>query len=297
MIIHLSLGIKLYIRGGNHSNMFSIIIPTWNNLTYLRLCVESIRANSAEQHEIVLHINEGADGTCEWAREQGINYTFSEKNIGICTAVNQAAALASGEYIVYMNDDMYVCPDWDKVLLDRIASFGNDCFMISATMIEPRDTGNPCVIVANYGTNLETFDAQRLKQEVARLDKEDWNGSAWPPTLVHRRFWHLVGGYSVEFSPGMSSDDDFAMKMWLLGCRQFVGVGAARVYHFQAKSTGRITKNDGRRQFLMKWGISQSTFNRLFLRRGTRYHGPLSEPDRSKLRMEQFRAALKRKFL
>lgn len=277
--------------------MFSIIIPTWNNLTYLRLCVESIRSNSARRHEIVLHINEGADGTREWAEEQGIKYTFSDENIGICTAVNQAAALASGEYIVYMNDDMYVCPDWDKILTERIAEFADDCFMISATMIEPRDTGNPCVIVANYGTDVETFDALRLKQEAALLGKEDWNGSAWPPTLVHRRFWHLVGGYSVEFSPGMSSDDDFAMKMWLLGCRQFVGIGAARVYHFQAKSTGRITKNDGRRQFLMKWGINQSTFNRLFLRRGTRYHGPLPEPDSSKLRTEQFRAALKRKFL
>lgn len=297
VIIGLSLGIKLYIRGGNRSNMFSIIIPTWNNLTYLRLCVESIRAHSAEAHEIILHINEGADGTCDWAKEQGIAYTFSEKNIGICTAVNQAASLSSGTYIVYMNDDMYVCPGWDTALLDKIARFPDDCFMVSATMIEPRDTGNPCVIVRNYGTDIGSFDADLLKREAAGLAMTDWNGSAWPPTLVHRRYWHLVGGYSIEFSPGMSSDDDFAMKMWLLGCRQFVGVAAARVYHFQAKSTGRIVKNDGRRQFLMKWGINQSTFNRLFLKRGTRYQGALPEPDPKKLRLEQWRALLKRKLL
>lgn len=297
MIIALSLGIKLYIRGGNHSIMFSIIIPTWNNLTYLRLCVESIRANSATLHEVILHINEGADGSREWAEAQGIAYTFSKDNIGICAAVNQAAALAKGEYIVYMNDDMYVCPGWDQALMDKIRSFPDDCFMISATMIEPRDTGNPCVIVGNYGTDIDSFRADRLHEDARTLPMDDWNGSAWPPTLVHRRYWFLAGGYSIEFSPGMSSDDDFAMKMWQLGCRRFMGVSAARVYHFQAKSTGRIIKNDGRRQFLMKWGINQSTFNRLFLRRGTRYHGLLQEPDANRLRIEQWRARLKRKFM
>lgn len=297
MIIALSLGIKLYIRGGNSTIMFSIIIPTWNNLAYLRLCVESIRANSAMEHEIILHINEGTDGSCEWAEQQGITHTFSQSNIGICAAVNQAAALAKGDYIVYMNDDMYVCPEWDKALLDRIALLPDDCFMMSATMIEPRDTGNPCVIVGNYGTDISSFDSARLHSEAATLSMNDWNGSAWPPTLVHRRYWHLAGGYSIEFSPGMSSDDDFAMKMWRLGCRQFLGVAQSRVYHFQAKSTGRIVKNDGRRQFLMKWGINQSTFNRLFLRRGTRYNGPLADPDSFKLRLEQWRASLKRKFL
>ena len=297
MIIALSLGIKLYIRGGNCSIMFSIIIPTWNNLSYLRLCVESIRSNSAQEHEVILHINEGTDGSREWAEAQGIPFTYSESNIGICAAVNQAAAKSKGIYIVYMNDDMYVCPGWDQALLDRIAAFPDDCFMISATMIEPRDTGNPCVIVADYGTDIGNFRRQDLHRELNQLPMQDWNGSAWPPTVVHRHYWFLVGGYSIEFSPGMSSDDDFAMKMWQVGCRHFLGLSAARVYHFQAKSTGRIVRNDGRRQFLMKWGINQSTFNRLFLRRGTRYQSELPEPDAKRLRLEQLRARLKRKFL
>ncbi|MGC4059066.1 MAG: glycosyltransferase [Chitinophagaceae bacterium] len=275
--------------------MFSIIIPTWNNLTYLKLCVESIRKNSAFTHQVILHINDGSDGSLTWAGEQCIDHTFSAENIGICTAVNQAAALAAHDYIVYMNDDMYVCPGWDEALLRRIRSFPDNCFMVSATMIEPRDTGNPCVISASFGGDLAEFDESRLLREFASLPKQDWNGSAWPPALVHRDYWHLVGGYSVEFSPGMSSDDDFAMKMWHVGCRYFVGVADARVYHFQAKSTGRIVKNDGRRQFLMKWGINQSTFNKLFIRRGTAFTGSLPLPDKRLLRREQWRAWLKRK--
>ena len=43
--------------------MFSIIIPTLNNLKYLKLCIESINKNSKYKHEIIPHVNIGSDGT------------------------------------------------------------------------------------------------------------------------------------------------------------------------------------------------------------------------------------------
>ena len=43
--------------------MFSILIPSWNNLDYLRLCVDSIRKNSAHAHQVIVHVNDGSDGT------------------------------------------------------------------------------------------------------------------------------------------------------------------------------------------------------------------------------------------
>ena len=85
---------------------------------------------------------------------------------------------------------------------------------------------------------------------------------------MHRDWWNRIGGYSSELSPGMSSDNDFSMKFWDAGCRIFIGVGDSLVYHFQQKSTGKIVKNDGRRQFLNKWGMTQATFDRHYLHRG-----------------------------
>jgi glycosyltransferase involved in cell wall biosynthesis len=277
--------------------MFSIIIPTWNNLPFVQLCVESIRKNSAFPHQVILHINDGSDGTLNWAKAQQIDHTHTPGNAGICVAVNMAGALAVHNYVVYMNDDMYVCPDWDKHLADEIAAIGHNKFMLSATMIEPRDTGNPCVIHKDYGDSIETFDEQGLLSTYRTHPKADWNGSAWPPTIVHKDYWHIAGGYSIEFSPGLSSDDDFAMKMWAAGCRIFKGVAASRVYHFQSKSLHRVKKNNGRKQFLMKWGINQSTFNKHYIRRGTPYTGPLTEPDPKTLKSELLRAWLKRKLL
>ena len=279
------------------TNEFSIIIPTWNNLEFVKCCVESIRKNSAHAHEVILHINDGSDGTLAWAKSHSIKFTQTPGNAGICVAVNNAAGLSTKNYIVYLNDDMYVCPGWDAEILNKIHSLNTDNFMVSGTLIEPKDTGNPCVVVKDYGRSPEVFAEQKLLKELKSLEIQNWNGSKWPPTVVSKELWVRAGGYSIELTPGMSSDDDFARKMWELGCREFVGVGASLVYHFMSKSTHRIVKNDGRRQFLMKWGINQSTFNKYFLRLGTAYNGRLAEPNDSVLKKEKFRAKLKQKLM
>ncbi|WP_323121668.1 glycosyltransferase family 2 protein [Burkholderia alba] len=248
--------------------MFSIIIPTWNNLPYLKLVVASLREHSRHAHQIIVHVNDGSDGTLDWVRGEGIEHTASPGNIGICHAVNLAAARATRDYIVYMNDDMYCCPGWDTALEARIARMPTDLFMLSGTMIEPVDTGNPCVVVRDFGRDAHLLDTAGLVGSVDTLKRADWLGATWPPTLVHRDWWHRVGGYSSELSPGMSSDNDFSMKMWDAGCRIFLGAGDSLVYHFQQKSTGKVVKNNGRKQFLNKWGMTQATFDRFYLHRG-----------------------------
>ncbi len=275
--------------------MFSIIIPTWNNIDFVKLCVESIRKNSAFSHQVILHINDGSDGTLQWAKDEGLDFSHTKDNAGICKAVNEAGGLATQDYIVYMNDDMYLCPGWDTCIADEIKKLDTDNFMFSSTMIEPTDHNNPCVIVRDYGKTIETFNESLLLKECNTFDKPDWTGATWPPTIVHRKYWLITGGYSIELSPGVSSDDDFAMKMWYAGCRVFKGLGQSRVYHFQSKSTLRIKKNNGRKQFLMKWGINQSAFSKYYIRRGTPYTGLLKDP--GDMPWETFRAWLKRKIM
>ena len=45
----------------------SIIIPTFNNLDYLKFFLRSLKINSTFDHEIILHINDGSDGTLKYA--------------------------------------------------------------------------------------------------------------------------------------------------------------------------------------------------------------------------------------
>ncbi len=276
--------ITKYLRSADRDYTFSIIIPSWNNLPYLKNCMESLALHSSLPHQVIVVVNEGTDGTLEWLKEPVMDHVdliHSPQNMGICHGVNLGRTLVKAGYIIYMNDDMYVLPGWDTALYAAIRKIGTQMFMLSATMIEPVETGNNCVVVKDYGSDLESFDREKLLHEYKALQKSDWMGSTWPPVVLHRDLWDMVGGFSTEFSPGMYSDPDLSCKLLQTGVRHFLGVGSSLVYHFGSKSTRRIKKNQGRKTFMSKWGISSRVFRKEFLKMGKNYSGPLPEPDQS----------------
>lgn len=259
------------------NKLFSILIPTWNNLSYLKLCIESLRKHSDTRHQLIVMVNEGSDGTLEWVESQpDLRYLASKENIGICYGLNACRPLIKQDYVVYANDDMYFLPHWDTRLSEAIEKVSTDEFMLSATMVEPRGD-NPCCVIADYGDCLETFREEDLLKAAGDLVREDWSGSTWPPVLLPLALWDKVGGMSIEFSPGMYSDPDLSRKLWECGVRHFQGVGNSLVYHFGCKSTGRIKKNKGRHTFLMKWGISSNQFMHSYLHIGEAYKETLPE--------------------
>lgn len=265
------------------NEQISVLIPSWNNLPYLRCCVESLRKNSGVPLQLIVIVNEGKDGSLDWVKAQGnIDWVYAPVNVGICFGLNAARPLVHAPWMVYANDDMYFTPGWDLALLQRAEQVAPVPCLLSATMIEPSDTGNPCVVVADFGSNVENFREAELLEASKELQRSDWSGSSWPPVMVHRDLWDLVGGLSVEFSPGMYSDPDFSRKLYAAGVREFIGLGSALVYHFGSKSTGRIKRNDGRNTFLRKWGHTAGAFNRELLRLGQAYTGPVGEKDPGK---------------
>lgn len=251
---------------------FSILIPTWNNLEYLKLCVKSIKKNSSLNIQIIVFVNIGEDGTLDWLREQkDIDYIHSKNNIGICYAMNMCRSLVKSDYIIYMNDDMYALPQWDTELNNAVLGLETKLFMLSSTMIEPSYTRNPCVVVKDYGNSINNFKEKELLNEYSELATEDWSGSTWPPNIIHVDLWDLVGGFSIEFSPGFYSDPDLSKKLYESGVRVFKGVGKSLVYHFGSKSTKKIKKSNGRSLFLLKWGMTSSSFTTKVLRKGKPY--------------------------
>ncbi|MEZ4805029.1 MAG: glycosyltransferase family A protein [Bacteroidia bacterium] len=258
--------------------MFTILIPTWNNLPYLKKCIESIRKNSTFQHQIIVHINDGSDGTINWIKDEGIEHTFSESNIGICKALNQASKLAVMEYISYFNDDMYALPGWDYHLVKDIEEINHKNFFISGTMIEPAEGTDLNMLQGFDFGDLDNFKEGELIKSSKEMLMSDWSGASWPPNVVPKILWDKVGGYSDEFSPGMYSDPDFSMKLWAEGVRYFKGVGLSKVYHFMSKSTNKIKKNNGRKTFIEKWKITPGYFYKNMLNMGKNWEGELKEP-------------------
>ena len=61
--------------------MFSIIIPSLNNIEYLKFAIDSLKKNSKfNNHEIIVHVNIGSDGTLDFLKENDIKYTFTDYN-------------------------------------------------------------------------------------------------------------------------------------------------------------------------------------------------------------------------
>ncbi len=258
--------------------MFSIVIPTWNNLAYIKVCVDSILKNSTFQHQIILHINDGNDGTLNWAKENNLTFTHSDKNIGICKALNLASEKATHQYFCYFNDDMYALPGWDFELVKEIEMIPHNLFFISSTMIEPKEGNNKNAIQGKNFGDVFNFKEKELFHSYKDFQLNDWSGSSWPPNVLPLELWKKVGGYSLEFSPGMYSDPDFSMKLWKEGVRYFKGISNSRVYHFMSKSTAKVRKNDGRGMFCKKWKMTPGFFYKKYLRMGESWKGELKNP-------------------
>ena len=261
--------------------MISITIPTYNNLDYLKCTINSIQKNSSlNNFEILLHINEGSDGTLEYIKKNNYKYTYSEKNIGLCSSINEICKIAKYDYLLYSHDDMYFCPGWDEILEREIKLLKNNLFYLSATMIE----SNSAHISFNCGSNLLEFDEIKLLNNFKKLSFYDHQGSHFAPHLVHKEIWDKVGGFSEEFNPGMGSDPDFNMKLWNEGIRVFKGINDFRVYHFSSITTRKkigLFKNKGDITFLKKWGISIKFFKKYYLRSKTLYKGEITNPNKS----------------
>jgi glycosyltransferase involved in cell wall biosynthesis len=254
--------------------MFSIIIPTFNNLNYLKLCIDSIKKNSKFNHEIIIHVNEGADGTLDYIKANNYKHSFNEENAGVCVAFNNAAKLSTKKYIVLAHDDMYFCPGWDECFYNELNNIDQKDFFLSGTMVQPFES----YINLDCGKTFNDFNEKKLLDELPKIKFKNFQGTHWQPSLIPLTTWNNVGGFSEEFSPGLGSDPDFNMKLWKMGVRVFKGLGNCRVYHFSSISLRKKVWNNGAKTFLKKWGFSIKFFKKYYLRSNEKYNGPLKEP-------------------
>ena len=268
--------------------MFSILIPTFNNLEYLKVCINSINKNSNFDHQIIVHVNEGSDGTIEYIKKNNLEYTFSNKNIGMPKGLNQSSKLAIYDYILISHDDFYYCPGWDTEFEKEIKLINHNNFYFSGTMVGAGQVN------FDAGQTFDSFNESKLLNNLEFIKTFNFQGTTKCPGLVHKDIWNKLGGWSEEFSPTGGDDTDFAMKLWKINIRIFKGLGKSLTYHFGSITTRKKDKSlftylgsRGNKIFLKKWGISINFFEKYYLNSGldknkklifNEYNGPLSKP-------------------
>jgi len=271
--------------------MFSILIPSFNNLEYLKTCIDSLKKNSEYAHQIIVHINEGTDGSLQYVKENNIEYTYSEDNIGMPKALNKASKLSKFDYILISHDDFYYCPGWDVELVNNVNFIGHNNFYLSSTMVGAGQ------VEFDAGQTVDNFDETKLLNNLEKIKTIDFQGTTKCPGLIHKEVWKRVGGWSEEFSPTGGDDTDFAMKLWKINIRIFKGLGKSLAYHFGSITTRKKDKSlftylgsRGNKIFLKKWGYNINFFENFFLKSGldksknlifNEYTGPLKEPKKN----------------
>ena len=257
---------------------FTILIPTYNNLKYLRLFCESIKINSNFSHQLIFHINDGSDGSYDYINNNKYQFTHSKTNIGLCSSIKEASKLIKNQYVLYAHDDMYFCKNWDKFLIEEVQKQNNNLFYFSGTNISYKDG----ILNFDCGNTPENFDQIKFDNFCEKDNSPDLQGSHWAPHLIHRDLWSKVEGFSIEFDPGDGSDPDLCMKLWNEGVRIFKCISGFKVYHFGSVTTRKrdININNGTKKFLLKFGFNPRFFRKYYLRGDgkIKYLGPLDDP-------------------
>jgi GT2 family glycosyltransferase len=114
--------------------MVSILITTYNSATFLRACLESVLGQDYADREIVIVDNASSDGTRaalqEFERECGakpgerLRVIYNDTNRGFSGGQNQAIAASRGEWLLSLNPDVILKPDFLSQLLAAAAADG-----------------------------------------------------------------------------------------------------------------------------------------------------------------------------
>jgi len=257
----------------------SVLVPTLNNLAYVQLLYRSLRENSTwDDHEFFVYFNRVLSEEESWVLHQGIldpdlKYLTAFMNIGISSAYNEMAEKTECEFLLLMDDDMYLLPGWDEAVARTIEP-GEERLWRSITTIEPEPTR--WTIEGNFGTSVMEFREARLLEWAKDRSKPTMINHR-PPNVVRKDEFLAIGGWSEEFFPGFCGDPDFAAKFYKNYCQdnpdRMRSVEDALVYHFVSKTTNERFTSDYRQRahemFREKWGMKAPKYMEKVLKSGT----------------------------
>jgi len=97
-----------------------VSIVTFNDELFLGSCLESLRNQTLPCH-IRVFDNASQDSSCSIAREFGVPLIRSPENVGFCTGHNRNLEDAKSEYLLLLNADVILYPDFLEVLVGAMS--------------------------------------------------------------------------------------------------------------------------------------------------------------------------------
>ncbi len=102
--------------------LVSIIIVNWNGKDLLSACLASFKKVDYPRMEIIVVDNGSTDGSVEMSRRFRVKLIKNKENLGFVGGNNQGFAEARGKYVLLINNDTEVEPDFLKILVGVMES-------------------------------------------------------------------------------------------------------------------------------------------------------------------------------
>ena len=143
--------------------LVSIIVPVYNAKNHIARCIESIRAQTWRNIQIIV-LNDGSRDVslpvCEMFRKVDSRILLVDKaNSGVSDTRNLGLKLARGEYIQFVDSDDYIDPDYTQNLVQAAEAHQADLVIAPYKMVVPPAAG--------HGRRLQDKLASLLAQDGA----------------------------------------------------------------------------------------------------------------------------------
>ncbi len=223
--------------------LVTVIIPVKNRVELTRQCLRGIRETVIDiPYEIIMVDNGSTDGTAEFARELGddIRYIYNEQGANFSASNNQAAAVARGEYLVFLNNDTLPRPGWLAAMLETHQRHP-DAGSVSAKLLYPEtDTiQHAGVLIRNYPNPVSPYHVHHhFAQDAPAVNTE----RAYPCVtaacmLIGKELFDQLGGFDEGFVFGYE-DVDLCLRILERRLKN-IYTPQAVLYHYESQSPGR----------------------------------------------------------
>lgn len=219
--------------------LVSIIVPAYNQANYTFACIKSIILNTLDiPYEVILIDDNSPAEDAANIEEQVENLVFirNEENLGFLKNCNKAATYATGKYILFLNNDTNVQPNWLNSLVELIES-NQEIGMVGSRLVYPdgrqQEAGG---IIWNdaSGWNFGRLD-DRNKAEYNYVKEVDYISGA--AIMISLGLWKTIGGFDERFVPAYYEDTDLAFEVRKHGYKVMYQPKSL-VVHFEGVSNG-----------------------------------------------------------
>lgn len=122
-----------------HNGLVSVTIVTYNSGRFIKRCLESVLAQRYPLKEVIVVDNKSTDGTIDILDQftDRVRIEYNDENIGFAAAQNQAIHMSNGEWVLTLNPDVLLMPNFIQSLVDagnRDEKIGTVCGKLLAMM-------------------------------------------------------------------------------------------------------------------------------------------------------------------